>query len=65
VRILSSNEDFAVPSVTVLEELKRKHPVPSRLIVLPEEPNELDDHLVASAGGIDGLRPQILKRPSQ
>lgn len=74
VRILSSNDEFAAESSSVLEELNNKHPAPSRPLKLPEPPNESSPHLIASengvlegisyngsAGGIDGLRPQILK----
>lgn len=76
VRILSSTDEFATVSPSVLEELKKKHPAPSRPLSFPEAPKDSDSYLICSkedvldsirsfyngsAGGIDGLRPQVLK----
>lgn len=76
VRILSSKDEFAAESSSVLEELIKKHPAPSSPLKMPEPPNESSPHLIASendvlegirsfyngsAGVIDGLRPQIIK----
>lgn len=59
-----------------LSLLKEKHPVPSRVLNLPDEPNNATNNLCpseddvlksitsfynGSSGGIDGIRPQYLK----
>ena len=76
VRVRSSDESVAAPSVEVLEALRAKHPSAFGDIVLPPVPDQFTpatDVTAAeiisaitsfpngSAGGVDGLKPQHLK----
>ena len=76
VKLLSSNDVFTPQDSATLEELRLKHPSPSRPLVFPAPPSEPVECLVTleadvqksifsfpngSASGMDGLRQQVLK----
>lgn len=76
VRILSSDDTLAPNNAATFEELKAKHPPPSRPLQFPAPPPENHEHFTTnedlvlqgimsfqcgSAAGIDGISPQHLK----
>lgn len=76
VRLLTSNDSLAISDNNTVQELKKKHPSPSRPLELPEEPDEKMEFYIAneqhvkkainsfkhgSASGFDGLSPQFVK----
>lgn len=76
VKLLTSNDSIAIEDETTLNELKKKHPKPSRPLKIPEKQSDPQIHLNVSekqvkksilsfkngsAGGIDGFYPQYMK----
>lgn len=76
VRILSSSDTLSPQDVSTFEQLKAKHPTPSRPMSFPDPPDKHIDPLVVSekevffsiksfpngsGSGIDGFLPQHLK----
>lgn len=76
VQLLMSTDSLAPEDEHTFGSLKAKHPSPSKLLNLPEEPDESSIPMVTcenivlenffsfpngSAGGMDGIRPQHLK----
>lgn len=75
MRLLTSEDSLAPETEETFLSLLSKHPKPSRVICLPEPPNDIapivvDERTVlkavnnykkGSAAGLDGLKPQFLK----
>ena len=76
IRILTSDSSFVQPNKEMLNELIDKHPIPSRDMEFPSEPDdslpilEVTNEMVkygiksfknGSAAGIDGIFPQVIK----